>query len=107
MLDRDRAEVEQLPGLAGAPEPDLLAGDDDALPLGRFAQAQRIEHAGAVGADLHASAKLLQLRRLLVHLHVDAVADQRERSRQAADPAADDCNPLAHAVPDLCKATAT
>src|SRR5262249_14398995 len=26
-LDRHRAEVEQLPGLTGAPEPDLLAGD--------------------------------------------------------------------------------
>ena len=38
-LDRDRAEIEQLPGLAGAPEPDLLAGDDDAEPLGRLAEA--------------------------------------------------------------------
>ncbi len=39
-LDRDRAEIEQLPGLAGAPEPDFLAGDDDAEPLGRLAEAQ-------------------------------------------------------------------
>ena len=34
-LDRHRAEIEQLPGLAGAPEPDLLAGDDDAEPFDR------------------------------------------------------------------------
>ena len=47
-LDRDRAEVEQLPGLPGAPQPDFLAGDDHADLLDRLAKAERVEHAGAV-----------------------------------------------------------
>ena len=93
-LDRDRAEIEQLPGLAGAPEPDLLAGDDDAEPLGRLAEAQRIEHARAVRADLHAGAELLQLGRLLIDIDADALPDQRQRRGQAADAGADDGNVL-------------
>ena len=93
-LDRHRAEVEQLPGLAGAPEPDFLAGDHHADLLDRLAQAQRVEHAGAVRADLHAGAELLELRRLLVHVDRDAVPDQRQRRGEPADAAADDCNAL-------------
>ena len=93
-LDRDRAEIEQLPGLAGAPEPDLLAGDDDAEPLGRRAEPQRIEHAGAVRADLDAGAELLQLGRLLIDIDADALPDQRQRRGQSADAGADDGNVL-------------
>ena len=104
-LDRDRAEIEQLPGLAGAPEPDFLAGDDDAEPLRRLAEAQRIEHARAVGADLHAGAELLELRRLLVDVDADALPDQRQRGGQAADAGADDRNRIVHAPTVVSPAT--
>ena len=87
-LDRDRAEIEQLPGLAGAPEPDFLAGDDDAERSSRFAEAERIEHARAVRADLHPGAELLQLRRLLIDIDAEALPDQRQRRGQSADAAA-------------------
>ena len=82
-LDRHRAEIEQLPGLAGAPEPDLLAGDHHAEPLDRLAEAQRIEHARAVRADLHAGAELLQLRRLFVDVDLDAVPRAARAPRSA------------------------
>ena len=72
-FDRDRAEIEKLPGLAGAPEPYLLTGDDDAEPLSLRAKPQRIEHARAVRADLHAGAELLELRRLLIDIDADAL----------------------------------
>src|SRR5262245_46055903 len=89
-IDRRLAEIEQLPGLAGAPQLDLLAGGDDLDRLQRFREAERMQHARAVGADLNAGADLLELRRLLVDLDVDAAAQQPERGREPADAAADD-----------------
>ena len=94
---RDGAEVEQLPGLAGAPEPDLLAGDDDAEPLRLRAETERMEHAGAVGADLDAGAELFQLGRLLIDIDADALADQRQRRGQATDARSDDGDVVIHA----------
>src|SRR5580704_2519514 len=49
-----------------------------------------MKHAGAVGADLHAGAKLTQLGRLLVDIDVDAAPNERQRRREPADAAADD-----------------
>src|SRR5207244_1217784 len=88
-LDRDRAEVEQLPSLPGAPQPNFFAGNDHAGPLNRVAQAQRIKHARAVRADLYAGAELLQFGRLLVDRDRNAVADERERRGEPTDAAAD------------------
>src|SRR5204862_4961506 len=93
-FDRDRAEIEQLPGLASAPEPNLLAGDDNAEPLSLRPEPQRVEHSRAVRADLHAGAELLQLRRLLIDIDADALPDQRQRRGQSPDAGADDCNVL-------------
>ena len=58
--------------------------------LERVLEAERVEHARAVGADLDAGADLLQLRRLLVDLDVEAALEQRQRRGQPADAAADD-----------------
>ena len=43
-LDALRPEVEQLPGLPRAPEPDFLAGDNDADLLDLGPEPQRIEN---------------------------------------------------------------
>ena len=89
-LDRFQAEVEQLPALPGIPQPDRLAGRQHLDLLQRLLEPERVENARAVGADLHAGAKLAQFRRLLVDIDIDAAPDQRQRRRQPADAAADD-----------------
>ncbi len=89
-LDRFHAEVEQLPGLPGVPQPDRLAGGQHLDLFQRVLEAERMQHARAVGADLHAGAKLAQLRRLLIDVDVDAAPQQPERRREPADAAADD-----------------
>ena len=88
--DRLGAEIEQLPGLAGVPEPDFLAGRLAPDLAQRALQPEREQHARAVRRNLHARAELGELRRLLVDLDVMAVAQQRERGRQPADARADD-----------------
>ena len=87
-LDRDRAEIEQLPGLAAAPEPDFLAGRLAGERLELLADAQLMEHARAVRSELQPGTHFLQLRRLLVDVDVAAAAQQRERRREPADAAA-------------------
>src|SRR4029077_15756645 len=70
--DRFQAEIEQLPGLPGVPQPDRFAGRQHLDLFQHFLQPERVQHAGTVGADLHAGAKLAQFRRLLVDVDVDA-----------------------------------
>ena len=53
-------------------------------------EAQAVEDAGRVRADLDPGADLADRARLLVHLHVEAGAVERQRSRQATDPGAHD-----------------
>src|SRR5205823_1823480 len=91
-LDGDRAEVEQLPGLAGLPMADFLALRLARQGLELLADAKRVEHARAVRRELHAGADFLQLRSLLVDIDVDAVLEQRQRGAQPADAAAGDQN---------------
>ena len=74
-LDRFQAEVEQLPALPGVPQPDRLAGRQHLDLLQRVLEPERMKHARAVGADLHAGAELAQFRRLLVDIDVDAAAN--------------------------------
>src|SRR4051794_13723480 len=88
--DRFRAEVEQLPGFARVPEPDLLAGGLAPDVAQRIFETQRTQYARAVRRDLHARAELGELRRLLVDLDIVAVAQQRERGRQPANARAND-----------------
>ena len=89
-LARGRAEIEPVPGLAGAPVPDHAAGRQHLDALERVFEAERVQHAGAVGADLDAGADLLELGRLLVDLDVEPALEQRQRGGQPADAAADD-----------------
>ena len=89
-LDQFQAEIEQLPALPGIPQPDRLAGRQHLHLLERLLEPERMQNAGAVGADLHAGAKFAQFRRLLVDIDIDAAPDQRQRRREPADAAADD-----------------
>ena len=54
-------------------------------------QPEPLEDTGAVGRQRHRSADFAQLRGLLVDLDVEAIWPQRDRQRQSADAAADDC----------------
>src|SRR5205814_9414326 len=87
-LDRDGAKIEQLPGLAAAPEPDFLAGRLAGERLELLADAQLMEHARAVRSELQPGAPFLQLRRLFVDVDVAAAPQQRERRRAPAAAAA-------------------
>ena len=86
-LDGDRAEIEELPGLAGIPQPDFLALRLAGKRLQLLADAERIEHPRAVRGELHARADFLELRGLLVDLDINARAEQRERGGEPADAA--------------------
>src|SRR3990170_8967008 len=70
-LDRDLAQVEELPGLAGVPHADFLAGGLAGKRLELVAHAQLVEHPRAVRAKLQPGADFLQFRRLLVDLDVE------------------------------------
>ena len=76
-LDALRAEIEKIPYLPRAPEPDFLAGDDDANILNLGTEPQRIENFRPVRRDLHTRPKFLQLGRLLIDGNVDAMPQQR------------------------------
>ena len=67
-----------------------LACGRTAQSVERLLQPQGMEHARAVGADLHAGADLAQLGRLLVDLDLDAAQQQGERAGEPADAGADD-----------------
>src|SRR5580704_8186020 len=95
-FDRLQAEVEQLPALPGIPQPDRLARRQHLYLFQRVLEPERVENARAVGADLHAGAKLAQFRRLFVDIDVDAATGQSECGRQPANPAADNCD-IVHA----------
>ena len=89
-LERIAAEVEQRPGLAGAPEPDLLGRRlRHHLAHGR-AEAQRDQDARAIRSELDAGADFAQLVGLLEHLDVEAALQQRQRRGQAAEAGAGD-----------------
>src|SRR5260370_779872 len=95
-LDRLGAEIEQFPGPAGIPQADLLALGIAGELTQLIQYAERVQGAGAVRADLHAGAKFLEFRRLLVNVDVMAAVDQSERGRHAADTAAGDEDVVGH-----------
>ena len=55
-------------------------------------QPEHLEHPEHVGSKLDTGADLLELGRLLQHLHRDALARQRQRRGQPPDAAAHDQN---------------
>ena len=90
--DRLGAKVEQLPGLAGVPQPDFLAGRNH-LHRGEIVlEPERMQHPRAVGADLDAGADLAQFFGLLVDRDIDATPQQRQRGSEPPDAAPDDCD---------------
>ena len=89
-LLRDHAQIEQLPPTPALPVPDLLGLRSHCPSREALLEAKGVQHARAVGADLHSSADLAQLRRLLVDLDLDATPQQGERAGQPADTGADD-----------------
>jgi hypothetical protein len=91
-LDRDLAQVVELPALAAVPEADLLAFGLAGEPLQLFADAEREERPSTVRRELQPRPQLLQFRRLLEHLDVAAHPEERQRRGQSADAAACDEN---------------
>ncbi len=95
-LHREGPEVEQLPGLAGVPQPHHLAVDLAPALADRGFQAELEQHPRAVGADLEAGADLAKGLGPFVDLDRDAPPEQAQRRGQAADTRADHDHP--HAV---------
>ena len=100
-LDRFHAEIEQFPALPGVPQPDRFSGWQHLHIFERPLEPERMQDAGAVGADLHTGAELAQHRRLLIDIDIDAAADKRQRRREPADAAADDGDFFLHGGPCL------
>ena len=84
----DGTQVEELPGLAAAPESDFLPGRLAGQRRERLSQSERVQRARPVGADLHPGADVAERARLLVDIDVDAAPEKRERCRQPADAGA-------------------
>src|SRR6266545_3057924 len=100
-LDAFVAEIEPVPGFAGAPVPQLAPLRPDLnVSEGRF-QAERKQDARAVGADLNASANFLEPIRLLVNFNIDAALEQGKRRSQSADARADDNHVFRRAYGDF------
>lgn len=69
----------------------LVDGERSHAPaLHRVPEAQPMQQARGVGADLQAGADLAEARRLLVDLNVESGLEQRQRRGQPADATADD-----------------
>jgi hypothetical protein len=89
-LSRRRAEIEPVPGLAGAPVTYFARRRDDLNAGQGILQAKRIQNSGSVGAKLNASSNLLEHGRLFVHVDIDAALEQRQRYGEPAYAAAND-----------------
>ena len=89
-LDAFVAEIEPVPGFAGAPVPQLAALRPNLhVGEGRF-QAEGKQDASAIGANLDAGADFLELVRLFVNFNIDAALEQGKRRGQPTDAGADD-----------------
>ena len=89
-LDALVAEIEPVPGFAGAPVPQLATLRPHLHPGERRLETEREQDARAVGADLDAGADFLEPIRLFVNLDVDATLEQGQRRGQSTDAGADD-----------------
>src|SRR5947207_15278293 len=78
------AELRALQGAAVVPAALMESRRTHAAPCQSWAEAQQVQQAGGVRADLDAGADLRQDRRLLEHLHVAAGLQPRQRRRAAA-----------------------
>ncbi len=70
----------------------LLCGRPPCIGEHLLGQADAVERAEDVGAELDAGAELAEFRRLLQHPHREALAGERIGCRQAADSAPRDQN---------------
>jgi hypothetical protein len=94
---RGRAKIDELPGLACIPKPDLLVGGRGTDPLQPGSEPEVIENARAIGGDLHTGADLLEILGLLVQLDLESPFQQRQSCGQPAQSGAgDDDLGLAH-----------
>src|SRR5262249_48328828 len=84
------AEIEPVPGFAGAPVPQLAPLRPNLNASKGRLQYKRKQNARAVGADLDTGADFLELARLFVDFDVDAALEQRKRRGQSANAGADD-----------------
>src|SRR4051812_11589155 len=74
-LDGYRAQIEELPRLAGIPEADFLALRLARKGLELLAYPERVEDPRAVGGELDARANFLQRIRLLVNVDIYAAPE--------------------------------
>src|ERR1051326_4589602 len=93
-LLRGRTEVVPIPRPAGAPMADFLAQRQGLNGAERLFESERVQDARAVRADLDAGAEFAEPHGLLIDLHIEAAAEQRERGRQTPDAAADHGDPV-------------
>ncbi|MNL82534.1 hypothetical protein D3C87_2099350 [compost metagenome] len=75
-LDRKRAEIEQLPGLPGVPQPDFLTVRLGGNGHDVFFEPEREENARAIGTDLDARADFLQFDCLFIDVDIETLAEQ-------------------------------
>ena len=68
-------------------------------------EANGVKEFYRIGADVDAGAKLGELGRLLVDLHLEALPAQRDGRRQPAKSCADNGNPMSASHPVLRHAT--
>ena len=94
MLDRAGAEVEQIPGLARAEQPDFLAGRLGHDAPHDVVEPERDQHPRPVGAELQAGAELAKLGCLLDDADIEAAPPARQRGDQPGDAGASDQNVL-------------
>src|SRR5262245_36835463 len=98
-LDRNLAQVVELPALARVPDADLLTFGLAGKRVERLAHAERVQDVRAVRRELDPGADLAQLGRLLVHLDLAAHPRERQGSRQPADSPSGDQDPRIPAHP--------
>jgi hypothetical protein len=102
-LDRNVAQLNDGAGPAAIPQTHILACEFGADAQQFRTQTDFLQHAGAVGRDLHAGADFLQLGSLLIDLHIESSLQQRQCCRQSTQTGSsdEDAGLLAHVNPFL------
>ena len=72
---RCRTKIEPVPSFAGTPVAYLARRRDDLNAGQDVLEAERVQDAGPIRAELNASSNLLERVRLLVHIDIDATLE--------------------------------